>query len=221
MHFDSIPLCESECEWNCLAVRDFDDSLIAYCTPAHTHTHTFTHLVSALNGTGDQSLNEPYYMCLDCTRYAHREKNNEHIYTQIAFSWHLLLFFFMSIANHFAFYLYFYLIFLLNIINSIPFRLLYKIRIWYLHHSIFVCFSFLWNSRTFVLTPNNSYIIINCTIVAYKHKILWSARTLNNKTNQAKTQHQTFWYLNLINLGDSSFSENHFRYKEHTNIFYS
>lgn len=102
--------------------------LIANCTPTstNTHTHIYSLLVSAMNGNGDQSLNEPYCLCLDCTRCALKEKHKQ-TYTRIAFSWHLFIFFLcqLRIILHFIY------IFLFRFFSvswySIPFRFM-KIR---------------------------------------------------------------------------------------------
>lgn len=72
--FHSI-LCENECEWNRLAVRDFDDyfhrrsELIAYFPP-----HICTSCVCIGWAMVINHWMNHIYMCLDCTRCAHREK---------------------------------------------------------------------------------------------------------------------------------------------------
>lgn len=173
--------------------------LIANCTSTstNTHTHIYSLLVSAMNGNGDQSLNEPYCLCLDCTRCALKEKHKQ-TYTRIAFSWHLFIFFLcqLRIILHFIYIFLFRFFFCFMIFNPIQ---IYE-------NSYDICTilffgSYFWNSRTFVLTPNKIHIT-NCTIVAYKHKILWSARTLEKNILSSKntTSNVLIFQINKKNI---------------------
>lgn len=143
-------------------------------------------------------MNEPYlYVFRLHTHFAraHKENHTEHIYTQIAFSWHFFIIFYVN-CESFCILFSFSIHFSVEYYDWIPFVLIFAPFFFY-----FCCFVFclLWNSRIFVLTPN-IYYYINCTIVAYKHKILWSARTLNYYTKTISSKNTTSNVFNISNL---------------------